>query len=407
MQQHGDLDLQLRAMANTTTRYWAGVGPKFIQCQGPKCNASIPTGALVHKHYELNEKPKCWTCGKPYIIPAGAERPYLKGLGLNGQNARNGKGGKGKGESATGQKDKEIENLKRLLREAKVELPKETQTNKEDLEGLKAAREVMLKQGLPTKELDAKIQELEAATKIPKLALPAIEARLTAAQVKVQKCIGRYKQALEQLKQAKEAGTEAVKLVEELEKQKIEALDGQGFEPKTTAEMEKAPEDLDQDQQDQWRQAVKMHEEQQRQIAKQATEVLAEHLQNMHENFKLANAVTKQVEQEQASAEAEAKADTVVLSDMDEDEPYPWDAASFDDPYSMAPSTEPGEARAEPMQVDKNATKRKADAEAAGKADSGTPGAASCDNSNGNDSTKANKKAARSFLQKVKTSTAS
>ena len=107
------------------------------------------------------------------------------------------------------------------------------------------------------------------------------------------------------------------------------------------------------------------------------------------------------------SNRAEAKADTDVLSDMEEDEPYPWDADLFDDPYSMAPSTEPGESKAEPMQVDKNATKRKADAEAAGKADRGTPEAASSDNSNGNDSTKATKKAARSFLQKVKTSTTS
>lgn len=95
--------------------------------------------------------------------------------------------------------------------------PQRTQSGKEDLEGLGSAGVVLHEQGLPIGKLDNKIQKLEARTKQGKLALPAIEAKLTAAQTKVTKCVTRYKQILEQLKKAKGEGTKAVQLLEELE----------------------------------------------------------------------------------------------------------------------------------------------------------------------------------------------
>ena len=382
------------------TRYWAGVGPKVIQCTSPNCMSTIPIGALVHKQYKLNQKPTCWTCGKAYVLPPGAERPYLPGIGLNGHATPKGKGkGKGKDEAAIEQKDKEINYLKGLLKEAKVVLPNNEQTSRKDLEGLKAAREVMLKQGLPTNDLDTKIQELEADTKTSKLALPAIEARLTAAQAKVQKCIGRYKHALEQLKQAKEAGTEAVKLVEDLEAQKTEALAGQGYEPKTTVELEKVPDNLDQAQQEQWKQAVKMHEEQQKQIAKQAAEVLAEHLQAMHENFKRANAeakATAQADNAPASGDAETREGLSVMEDDDDPEldaefPEEWDEDGLY-PKSLCKDTT--------NEAEQNsATKRKSATDADTSASSGATGDSVANQQ------KAKKRAARDFLQKVQAAT--
>jgi len=178
-------------MANyNTNRFWAGTGPKEIQCGKANCPGAIPTGVLCHKKLHLGLKPTCFVCEREYKIPPGAERPYLQGAFKSGP----GKGkGKGKGNQGGDGKDREIASLRKLLKAKTVELPKHkpTQEDKEELEGLRAAKNLLDKKGLDTTDLEAKIQELEAAEKAKVLALPVIEARLEAAKLKVKNSVAR------------------------------------------------------------------------------------------------------------------------------------------------------------------------------------------------------------------------
>ena len=327
-------------MASPTTRYWAGAGPKRINCTKPGCECSIPTGALVHKKLTLGENPKCRSCGKSYTIPPGAEKPYLKGQAGKGNAATSG----GKATKLLERKDQEIANLKAKLKEAKVELPSEETNDKQDLEGLKSARELLQKRGLPIGDVETQIQELEAKTKQGTMALPTIEARLTAAQAKVTKCATKYNNLLAQLKKAKDEGIKAASLVEQLEQQKVEALAGQGFAHVGIQPIHKPPEDLEEEQKAEWQKALEAAEATQKEIMRQALDGLSQQLQQMYENYKAANAQKAKeaavaaepatatasdepdlLGMEQSGDEEEQQEDAKQEGSEDSEDEYPWD----------------------------------------------------------------------------------
>ena len=301
----------ISAMANSNAnRFWAGTGPKEIQCGKANCPGAIPTGVLCHKKLHLGLKPTCFVCEREYKVPPGAERPYLKGALKTGP----GKGkGKGKGNQGGDGKDREIASLKKLLKANTVELPNHepTQEDKEELEGLKAAKNLLDKKGLDTTDLEAKIQELEAAEKAKVLALPVIEAGLEAAKLKVKNSVARYKNLLGQLKGAKETGEAALQQLDELEAQKVTALAQQGYAPKQTPEDEggppQPPNSLDEKQKEAWGKAVQAHLDNQEAIAKRASEGLSKLLHDMQNNFEAANKAAREAAAEENKA-AEAKA---------------------------------------------------------------------------------------------------
>ena len=287
-------------MAFANTRYWAGVGPKRINCTNANCDNSIPTGALVHKVHILREKPKCRSCDKAYTIPAGAEKPYLKGQsGKGGDTPANAKG------KATSELVEENNLLKAKLKDLghKVELPSDQTADKKDLEGLKASKELLQKLGMSTSDVDGRIQLLEAKTQSGKMALPTIESKLTAAQAKVTKAATKYNNLLQQLKQAKDEGIKAASLVEQLEQQKVVALAGQGFAQVGLQTMHQPPDDLEEQQKEEWQKVLVSAESTQQEIMRQALDGLAVQLQQMYENFKTANTAKAA-----ATGEANAKA---------------------------------------------------------------------------------------------------
>ena len=291
-------------------KYWAGVGPKEVQCLKPGgCVGSIPMGVLCHKKLDLGLKPTCFTCRRQYKIPPGAERPYTKGA----LKTRPGKGkGKGKGDQGEGEKDKEIASLKKLLKANKVELPKAKEPNKEDkqeLAKLKTVKALCVQTGLSTTDVETKIHELEAKENAKKLALPAIEEQLDAAKLKLHNSGVRVTNLRKQLGLALETGRAAILQVENLEAQKVTALEQQGFTPKQNPEEDQErpqpPNTLDLNQKDAWGKAVQAHLDQQQMLAKQASESLSKLLHEMENNFEAAN---KQAKEAAEKVEAEAKA---------------------------------------------------------------------------------------------------
>lgn len=253
-------------MASNTNRYWCGFGPKLGTCARPNCPGTIPMGVLCHQKYNLGLKPKCRICDREYKIPPGAERPYLtKGGVLKGQ----GKGkGKGKGDTGEGDgKDKRIAALEKALKAKGGELPKEepTEQEQEELKDFKELQDKCTKAGCINPALDKKIQEREAAEKAKVLALPAIEGKLKVARSKLNNLNVKYKNLQNQFKLCAEAGEAALEVLDDLQAQKVTALEQQGYTPKQEPKEEEKqtppPDNLHEQQKQAWFKAVQDHNE--------------------------------------------------------------------------------------------------------------------------------------------------
>ena len=265
---------------------------------GVWCSGRIPTHVLAHK-LSKGESPLCRYCAKPFKLP-GFQGGKGKGTGGKGK-------GKGKVEAtgpspfaATGPSPflntKEVELQKQLkaaqdlLTENKIPLPPTVENkNKYDVaeHEIIAAFEICKKLGTINPELQQKYDEIQNRHKQTNeiKSSAVLEQQLQKAQRQLEKCKKDHAKLLVWLHNNTVTGAKLCAEIDEINKQKAELLDKQGFQPKAEAQLLQQPQNMSEGQIQKWEEVSKRFELEMQQEREKCKEKYNAELQKLQQVF--------------------------------------------------------------------------------------------------------------------------